>query len=251
MNTRYRMMIIAILAAACVGPVSGDQGTVDLESFDEEVAVFRRVVREYCAVVQSMMRENDLDSDQQKRGLALLAQARPLWRSIQDTYAANPPAEYAGDRSFRARLSDISNASDDMERALANGDARRSMLACGFACGLFVRMHEENGLNYAIDKLFHLRAEIRVSAAAVNVQGLAAVRDRIAGLLQKRDAVLLAPPPFKTDDARSSAYTEAVEELSRAMDQLALAVATEDQKQIRDILANGVSLVNKPYGIAL
>jgi len=73
----------------------------------------------------------------------------------------------------------------------------------------------------------------------------------MTALLQKRDAVLLAPPPFQPENAKAAAYAAAVDELSRAMDRLALAVATGDTKQVEEILANGLTLVNKPYGIAL
>ncbi len=222
-----------------------------LAAFDEEVAVCRRVVREYCAIVQKLAPLPVADKDQQAEGLRLLADARKQWAAIQAKYAANPPAEYAKDKTFKARLRDFGNALEDMERALAAGDARRSFLTCGFGCSLFVQMHEQNGLNYALDKLFHLRADIRTTEAVMKTQGLAGVRPRMATLLQKRDAALLAPPPFASENPKAAAYAAAVYELSRAMDRLALAVAAGDVKEVEEILANGLTLVNKPYGIAL
>jgi len=222
-----------------------------LAAFDEDVAVCRRVVREYCAIVQKLATAQTVDKDQQAVGLRLLADARKQWAEIQAKYGENPPAEYAKDKTFKARLRDFANAMEDMERALAAGDARRSFQACGFGCGLFVSMHEQNGLNYALDKLFHLRADIKTTEAVMKTQGLAGVRQRMAALLQKRDAVLLAPPPFEVGNPKAEAYTAAVEDLSRALDRLALAVAAGDTKQVEEILANGLALVNKPYGIAL
>jgi len=222
-----------------------------LAAFDEDVAVCRRVVREYCAIVQKLAAAQMLDKDQQAAGLRLLADARKPWAEIQAKYGENPPAEYAKDKTFKARLRDFANALEEMERALAAGDARRSFQACGFGCGLFVSMHEQNGLNYALDKLFHLRADIKTTEAVMKTQGLAGVRQRMAALLQKRDAVLLAPPPFEAGNPKAEAYTAAVEDLSRALDRLALAVAAGDTKQVEEILANGLALVNKPYGIAL
>ncbi len=226
-------------------------GTPPLARFDDEVAVFRRVLRQYCAIVQQMMGESELDPAKQQKGLLLLAQARPLWTAIQVRYADLPPAEYSADRTFKARLRDIDNAADDMHRALEAGDAQRSMLACGFACGLFVRMHEENGLSYALDKLFHLRQDIRTTMAVMRGKGIEAVRPRLPDLLQKRDIVLLAFPPFPPGHDQASTYAAAVDELSRAMDRLAMAVAAGDSTQVEQILANGLKLVNKPYGIAL
>ena len=138
-----------------------------------------------------------------------------------------------------------------MDAALAAGDARRSFMACGFACGLFVQMHEQNGLNYALDKLFHLRADLKTTDTAMKTRGLDGVRPRMAAMLQKRDAVLLAPPPFAPENPKAAAYAAAVDELSRALDRLALAVAAGDAEQAGEILSNGLMLVNKPYGIAL
>ena len=243
-----------ILTGLMAGIVlAGEPGAAppSLAAFDEDVAVCRRVVREYCAIVQKMAAVQTLDKDQQAEGLRLLADARRQWTEIQSKYAANPPAEYAKDKTFNARLRDFANALEDMERALAAGHARRSFQACGFGCGLFVSMHEQNGLNYALDKLYHLRADIKTTEAVMKTQGLAGVRQRMVSLLQKRDAVLLAPPPFPPENEKATAYAAAVDELSRALDRLALAVAAGDTKQAEEILANGLTLVNKPYGIAL
>lgn len=238
---------VAVFASAA----ETDATSPSLTQFDEDLAVCRRVLREYCAIVQKMTPQPAVDEAQQAEGLRLLRDARRQWPDIQARYAANPPAEYARDKAFKARLRDVANSMEDMEEALAAGDARRSFQACGFACGLFVHMHEQNGLNYALDKLFHLRADIKTTAAVMKTGGMDGVRTRLPGLLQKRDAVLLAPPPFPAGHEKAAAYLAAVEELSRAMDRLALAVAAGDMKQVEQILADGLSLVNKPYGLAL
>lgn len=253
MKSRATLVLSGLLVSMLTAAWAADTVVTrpSLAAFDADVAVYRRVVRQYCAIVQKMMIAPSVDAAQQAEGLKLLAEARRQWPEIESKYAANPPAEYAGDKTFRARLHDFGNALEDMDRALAAGDARRSFQACGFGCALFVHMHEQNGLNYALDKLFHLRADIKTTAAVMKIQGLEGVRARLSGLLQKRDAVLLAPPPFPPENANAAAYAFAVDELSRAMDRLALAVSAEDTKQAEAILANGLTLVNKPYGIAL
>lgn len=222
-----------------------------LAAFDEDVAVCRRVVRQYCVIVQQMALSPTVDKTQQAEGLELLAEARKQWKEIQSKYASNPPTEYVADKAFSKRLRDFDNALDDMERALAVSDVRRSFLACSFGCGLFVTMHEQNGLNYALDRLYHLRKDIKTTAAVMKTRGLEAVRARVPGLLQKRDAVLQAPPPFPLESKKAAAYLAAIDDLSRTMDQLALAVAAGDTKQIEKILEDGLMLANKPYGIAL
>ena len=244
-------IVLAGLLAGMVLAGEPPAAPPSLAVFDGEVAVCRRVVREYCAIVQKMAAVQTLDKDQQAEGLRLLADARKQWAAIQSKYAVNPPAEYAKDKTFPGRLRDFGNALEDMEKALAAGDARRSLLACGFGCGLFVQMHEQNGLNYALDKLFHLRSDLKTTEAVMKTQGLAGVRPRMAALLQKRDAMLLTPPHFAPEHPKAAAYSSAVDDLSRAVDRLALAVAAGDAKQTEEILANGLTLVNKAYGIAL
>lgn len=249
---RMCMMVSSLMIAGMMA-LGLAQGAASPEpgAFDGDVAVFRRVVREYCAIAQKMAPQPTADKDQQAEGLRLLADAQRQWGDIQSKYAANPPAEYAKDKAFKARLRDVANALQDMDAALAAGDARRSFMACGFACGLFVQMHEQNGLNYALDKLFHLRADLKTTDTAMKTRGLDGVRPRMAAMLQKRDAVLLAPPPFAPENPKAADYAAAVDELSRAMDRLALAVAAGDARQAEEILSNGLMLVNKPYGIAL
>lgn len=247
--------VVLVGMIAAIGSTADAKDAVDsrpsLAAFDNDVAVFRRVVRQYCAIAQNMMPATTVDKTRQAEALKLLKDARQKWAAIQQQYAASPPAEYARDKGFKGRLGDVSNALDDMETALAAGAVRRSFRACGFACGLFVAMHEQNGLNYALDKLFHLRKDIKTTTAVMKARGLDAAISRLPGLLQKRDAVLLAPPPFPPGHENAAAYANAVEELSSAMDQLALAAAAKDAKKMADILSNGVAIVNKPYGIAL
>jgi hypothetical protein len=242
---------LAVILGASRLVAAQDVAAPSLAAFDEDVAVCRRVVRDYCAIVQDMMKAAEPKPEQQAKGLALLKEAREMWNVIQKKYAALPPAEYAADKMFKARLQDFANSLEDMEKALAGGDARRSFQACGFGCGLFVTMHEENGLDYALDKLFHLRKDIKTAQVLIKTRGLDAVRARLPAMLQKRDAVLLAPPPFPSGHEKAAAYAAAVDELSSALDRLALAVAAGDTKQVQEILSSSLTLVNKPYGLAL
>ena len=246
-----KIMALIGLAAGMALAETPSPATPLLTNFDKDVAVCRRVIRDYCAIVQDMMKEKDLDTAKQQKGLNLLAEARKQWAEIQKTYAANPPAEYAADAQFKARLQDIANAAEDMEKALAAGHPRRSMLACGFGCGLFVTMHEENGLNYALDKLFHLRKTGKTATAVFKVQGIAAVRPLVPVLMRQRNEVLMAALPWPAGDARNAEYAAAVHELSLALDDLAFAVAANDSEKVGIILNKLTPMINKPYGMAL
>jgi len=241
----------ALLSLSFGAPAADRPAPPSLAAFDDEVGAFRRVVRQYCAIVQDMAKEKDLDAAKQAQGLTLLANARKQWAGIQKTYAGNPPAEYAADAQFKARLQDMSNALEDMEKALAAGQPRRSMLACGYGCGLFVTMHEENGLIYALDRLFHLRKTIKTAGSVFKVRGLDGVRPLLPALARQRDEVFLAPLPWPAGDGRNAEYAAAVRELSAELDDLAAAVISGDAAKAGDLLNGMTTLVNKPYGLAL
>jgi hypothetical protein len=112
-------------------------------------------------------------------------------------------------------------------------------------------MHEDNGLDYALDKLFYLRKDLKTVQALMSTKGLSAVRGRIGSLLAKRDAVLAAPPHFAASDSRRPAYENAVHDLSRALDDLALALAAGDMSRVEKSLAQCTVLANNAYGMAL
>jgi len=219
---------------------------------DEAVAQGRRVMREYCAVTQETIAARQGDTPQQQgNALKALRETKARWSAIQKQYATRPPAEYARDKDFAGRLQDIADAMEDMERALVGGEARRSFRSCGYACGLFVAMHEDNGLEYPLDKLFHLRKELKGAQTLLAAKGVSAVRGRIGSLLAKRDAVLASSAHFASGGPGVTDYQHAVRELSRALDELALAAATEDTSRVEKALSQCSQLANKAYGLAL
>ena len=242
------LLLVVVLNSSVI---SGAEISPALASFDEHVAQSRRVVRDYCAMVQQMAMTADIDRIQQEQALKLLQEAKEKWQAVMERYSANPPAEYAGDRQFKARLKDFDNALDDMERALAAGQSRRSMLACGFGCGLFVKLHEDNGLSYALDKLFHLRQTAKTAESVMKAGGLESLRNLLPVLMERRDQVLLSPAPWPVNDERSNPYAEAVQELSRTIDDLTLAVSNGDGIRTSDILQSLVVRINRPYTLAL
>jgi hypothetical protein len=244
-----------LLAGAVLTPVGGQApARPSLSEFDDAVAQGRRVMRRYCAITQEVMagRKGDTSqSQQQADALEALRETRVRWAAVQKDYAEHPPAEYARDKDFAGRLQDIADAMEEMERALTAGQARRSFRACGFACGLFVAMHEDNGLEYPLDKLFHLRKEIKSTQALLAAQGVRAVRGRMVGLLARRDAVVAAPAHSASGIAGRDEYGQAVRDLSRALDDLAFAAAGEDASRVEQELAGCAQLANKAYGLAL
>jgi len=225
--------------------------TPSLVQFDEDVAQCRRVVRKSCAVVQEMMKDPQTDKTKQETGLVLLRNARKQWRTVQEKWGNNPPPEYTSDVSFRMRLQDFSNALEDMEKALVSGDAHRSFTACGSGCALFVTMHEENGLTYALDALFHLRKSMKTAGAVMKARGSEHVRLILPDLMQLRDAVLLAPLPWPAGDERNKSYDETIRQLSRAFDEWILSITSQTSAEAETHYARLMDMINKAYGMAL
>jgi hypothetical protein len=222
-----------------------------LAQFDADVATCRRTIREACALVQELAPQKSPDAAKQAQALALVATARKQWAEVTARHAATPPAEYSTDTQFRARLGDIANSLEDMERALAAGQARRSLHACGFGCGLFVAMHEDNGLVYGLDRLFALRKTAKTAAAVFKTRGLPEAQRLVPVLLRQRDEVWLAPLPWPAGDARNSAYAAGLKTLSSSLDELATATIANDPAKAGAVLNGLVALINEPYGTAL
>lgn len=235
---------VVVSTAACAAPVT-------LAEFDADVAFCRRTIRQACAIVQELAPQATPDAVKQKDALALVATARDQWAKLAARHAANPPDEYRSDKAFAVRFADIGHALEDMESALADGQARRSMLACGFGCGLFVTLHEDNGLVYGLDRLFALRKTAKTAASVFKARGLDELRALVPTLLRQRDEVWMAPLPWPAGDARNDAYTAGLRELSAALDRLAAATADDETAEAGAILERIVPLINKPYGLAL
>ncbi len=94
-----KKLIVVVLLGMIIGAFNlafaaeKDSKQPSLAQFDEDVAVYRRVVREYCAIVQDMMKDAELNTEKQAEGLVLLRDAGDKWDAIQKRYAANPPAD--------------------------------------------------------------------------------------------------------------------------------------------------------------
>jgi hypothetical protein len=138
-----------------------------------------------------------------------------------------------------------------MEAHLAASRFKASFQTCGFACGLFVQMHEENGLVYALDRLFHLRKTVKTASAAAQNNGLAGVRELLPVMQQQRDRVLQAPCPAAESAEKCQQFRAALKSLSTKLDDLALAVARENQSELASLFAALMKEINSAYGLAL
>ncbi|MCM8822379.1 MAG: hypothetical protein NC831_06150 [Candidatus Omnitrophica bacterium] len=235
------------LLISAVSSAKAETMSNSLISFEEDVAKCRRSLRQYCAIVQ----KSDIDNKQRQQALEFIKEARKLWENIQSKYGTNPPAEYQKDTSFKFRLIDIANAIDDMEKSLTDGDSRRSFMSCAYGCGLFVKMHQENGLVYAIDKLYAMRQTAKIAESILRTKGKDGVRGTISALMNQRDELLLTPYPFSKDSSQREKYINAIRKLSELIDEIALSVNEKDEDELAKIISTLVPCINIAYEIAL
>ncbi len=250
------MAILAGFTVAADNPASEKVSEASVSSslgqFDSDVAECRRQMRRYCAIAQQMMEKPDENKGQQQAdALEYLRDAKKQWAVIQAKYQDNRPPEYVNDAKFKVRLADIANAMQEMENHLEAGRAKQSFISCGFGCGLFVQMHEENGLIYALDRIFHLRKAAKTAITAGKNKGIGGVSVILPDLLYYRNQIILAPCPWPDDVEKCKLYQDAVKKLSSSLDGLALSVQKGEKSTMMDILKGLLGTVNEAYGAAL
>ncbi|MCM8827487.1 MAG: hypothetical protein NC904_08260 [Candidatus Omnitrophica bacterium] len=228
-----------------------EKAAPSLRTFDEDVARSRRKMRTYCAINQELITAKASDQTKQAEAVKFLKEAQELWSAVRQRYQDNPPIEYSRDTKFKARLAEISEVMDEMFAHLEAGRIKRSFQTCGFACGLFVNMHEENGLIYGLDQLFHLRKLIKTTETLNKNAGLDAVKKIIPALLQKRNEVFMTPCPWPDDVKKCQEYTTALKILSSELDNLTLAVNKGEDNEVSKILSDLPNLCNTAYTLSL
>ncbi|PIS28336.1 MAG: hypothetical protein COT43_06550 [Candidatus Marinimicrobia bacterium CG08_land_8_20_14_0_20_45_22] len=228
------ILLMTMLAQAAESPA--------LQDFDSQVLAARQHMRSYCALIQKVMKSNDEATAQ--KSLQEIQQAGVLWDKIPKQYAKNPPPEYARDSQFAGRLKTMQMLFDEMAYNVQNKKYQMAFNNCAFACGLFVKMHEENGLVYVSDRLFALRKTIK-SAQTLHSNGHS-LKEIVPEIQSLRDRVFQAPFPEK-----SATFTPAMEELSRTIDHLAQQVFTDDKTAIGTTLTELTNQVNDLYALSL
>ncbi|MDZ7860351.1 MAG: hypothetical protein U5O15_06760 [Candidatus Krumholzibacteriota bacterium] len=240
---------ILVGIADSVFPIQEPVFSAELKNFDTMVLQSRQKMRKYCAIVQELIKQED--SQKQAKGLEHIRQSTALWENVQQKFQSQPPAQYKQDKKFSARLDAIHQGMIDMEKHLANGMFRDALKTCGATCALFVKMHEENNLVYAADRLFHLRKLAKKMISEEQKSGLASIKPMLGDLLKLRDNVFLAPCPAPDNEARCKNYQTALKTLSAQLDDLALSVGNDNKASAEKILKNLLPAINRAYGIAL
>jgi len=252
-----RFLVVGAIGLALLSPTAAKAAETPapahpaLKEFDSDVTRCRREMRVYCAIAQELMAAKELVPEKQEEAMKHLKEAQSQWAAIRAKYQGNSPMEYARDGRFKVRLVEITEAMDDMAAHLEAGRAKRSFQACGFGCGLFVSLHEENGLTYALDKLFHLRKSLKTAVAVNKSVGLDGLKSVLPDLMIQRNRALMAPCPCPDDAQRCQEYQAALKVVSSRLDDLAVAVNRNDAETATRILDGVLESCNKAYGLAL
>jgi len=222
-----------------------------IQDFDKDVREARLEMRDYCSLAQALMKPIERDQTTKDKALQNLRNCRRKWAAVCSRYSADPPVGYSSDSRFGARLADIAEAMEEMEYHLIHDRPGRSFQACSHACGLFVAMHEENNLVYALDRIFHLRRVVKTVVSAGAIGGATTIGDLLPELMHQRDRVLAGPCPWPGDLDRCVKYRASVKLLSGVIDDLALYAAGGDTEGASKVLKGMLDIVNRAYGDAL
>jgi hypothetical protein len=220
----------------------------ELKKFDNMVRNSRVEMRKYCALVQQLMKAPD--EIKQQEAIDHIIHSIELWQEV-NAFKTKIPQEYQKDARFSSRLTQIEEKLIAMKAKLESGEYKESFDNCSAACGMFVQMHEDNGLVYAADRLFHLRKLAKKMIAEEQKSGLPAIKGMVGKLLNLRDNVFLAPCPAVDDDTRCQNYQTALKELSTELDELAIRVINDRSPEAKQILGNLVLKINQAYALAL
>jgi len=225
------------------------KSSVFLKSFDDSVRESRVEMRKYCAITRKLMEKPD--SEKMELALKAIRKARTLWEKVQKKYQENPPMEYQKDNLFKSRLTEIHGKMEEMENELLKNSPRKSFKACAYACGLFVKMHEENGLVYIADRLYHLRKFGKTMKAAISTKGLPAAQEMLPELLHQRDRVLLTAHLGFNKPKKQKEFQSTLRSMSASVDSVALATTKKNIPGLKSALNDLISQINKAYALAL
>ena len=237
-------LIILLLSNSLLAQIS----SLKLNDFDEAVRNSRVEMRKYCALVQQLMKEND--EAKKNEALAHLSKSISLWSDV-NKFSNNVPEEYSGDKNFSGKLNQLYNKLEEMKNQLVKNNFKESFEACGAACGLFVKLHEENNLDYALDKLFHLRKAVKKMQSDLISNDESLIENDIKSILLKRNDVVAVDMKLNPGLADNEEYRNYIMEVYDLIDEIAFSYFNKKEIQLKEKLNDLFSIINKAYSLAL
>lgn len=220
----------------------------ELLAFDNAVRNSRVEMRKYCALVQQLMKEND--DTKKNEAVTHITNSIKLWNDVRK-FTENVPAEYSDENRFGEKLVQINSKLDEMKSKLVDNQFQESFNACAAACGLFVKLHEENNLDYALDKLFHLRKAVKKLQNDFTEGNEEVIANDINSLLQKRNEVIIVKLILSPSLSNEKEYKNYIMEMSSIIDELSFGYVNKNEIQLDNKLADLLTVINKAYSLAL
>lgn len=241
-----RIWLIGLVTGCII--ISSLYGSEPLQNFDNAVRQSRVEMRQYCALVQELQKHND--SQQKTAAVEYINKSIKYWQKV-NAFSKNPPVEYGNDTRFAERLAQISTKLEIMKNKLMADQFQESFDACAEACQLFVTMHEENGLDYALDKLFHLRKAVKKLQKDLTQNDLSVIKKDIHAIQQKRNEVFLTDLYLTPGLAENREYLSCLTQISTAIDELAFDFSNRSDPELQKKVVSLLTILNKAYALAI
>lgn len=220
----------------------------ELLAFDNAIRSSRVEMRKYCALVQQLMKEND--DTKKNEAVTHITNSINLWNDV-NKFTENVPTEYSNGNQFGEKLAQVNSKLNEMKRKLIENNFKESFEACGAACGLFVKLHEENNLDYALDKLFNLRKDVKKLQNDYTEGNQEVIANDIESLLQKRNEVIAVDMKLNSGLADNEKYRNNIMEISSMIDELSFSYFNKKEIQLNNKLVDLLTVINKAYSLAL
>lgn len=242
------VIVIAFLYIFNSDTVAQINPSSELLDFDNAVRSSRVEMRKYCALVQQLMKESD--EAKKNEGLTHITNSINLWNDVSK-FTENVPAEYLNKKQFSEKLSQVNSKLDEMKKKLVNNQFKESFNACAEACGLFVKLHEDNNLNYALDKLFHLRKAVKKLQKDIPANDKSVIENDIKSIQQKRNDVVSVKLNLSLGLADNENYKNNIMKISSIIDEITFEYINNEEIQLENKLVDLLSEINKAYALAL
>jgi hypothetical protein len=237
-----------------VGTLIAGEKNFTLQKFDSDVLKTQIELQKSCLVTQKIL-EGKMSA--KKVGTATkysnkhLALALKNWITVKENYKKAIPEQYRNDSLFIQRIKLIESSISQMQKQSAQNDYGASVKTCGGIDDLLVKMHEDNGLNYAIDKLYHLQKAAKVLLVKSNLVSIDSLSILIRPVLDARNSVISSSCPYATDTYKCDCYSAQLDTLSNSIDALAQAVTIRNEMKIKASIQELPLVLEKAYSAAL
>lgn len=226
-----------------------------LQQFDFDVVKTRIEMRKFCKITQNLSSNNSMTAKERAQAAKLadkhIAVALKNWGAVKGKYQKSIPEQYRNDSMFVQKLGNIETMISQMRQHAAEAHFESALKTSADACDQFVQMHEENGLHYAIDKLFYLRNAVKglmVKADSVSIDSMAVL---IRPLIDIRNNMTTVACPYPTSKEKCLCYSARIDKLSKSMDDIALAITVRNVKNMKESIHQLPSILDEAYDAAL